>query len=248
MALTNRQKITILSLLIYWPGIFILSHIPIPKLVYQAQVSDKAIHFIAYLILVFLLWFVLNSDRKINWRKAAVWWVLLIMVGYGIADEVLQGYVGRNCDFVDIVADSAGVAAGLILFSFFTFWPSLLAVTAITIFLLTNLTRTNPAELMPITNAIFHPYAYAAFTILWIRNIYLFAQLRVHKPKWLLITLALPIGLLSVVKLFSVISGRSFGVLHVISSIIAIVVVAVLHHLIALYRQRRAQNLPVDNS
>lgn len=248
MALTNRQKVTIISLLIYWPGIFILAHIPIPLLVFQARVSDKAIHFLAYLILVFLLWFMLNSDKKINWRKAAVWWVLLVMVGYGIADEVLQKFVNRNCDFADIVADLAGVATGLILFSFFTFWPSLLAITATTIFLLTNLARTNPAELMPITNAIFHPYCYAAFTILWIRNIYLFAKPNIHKPKWLLITLALPIGLLSVVKLFSVITGRSFGIRHVISSIIAIAVVAVLHHLIALYRQRRIQKLPLDNS
>ncbi len=217
MTLSLRQKLIIISLLLYWPAIFVLAHIPIPQLVYKAQVSDKTLHLITYLILVFLLWFAVSPDKKVNWGKAAVWWVFLIMAGYGGVDELLQGYVGRSCDIKDFLANLVGVSGGLILFSFLTFWPALLAVTGITIFCLTNLARANLTELVPVTNAMFHLLAYAVFTMLWIRQI-LPLPSKTSMPKRLIIALAVPIGLLLVVKLFSVVSGRYFTVFDVIIS------------------------------
>jgi len=217
MTLSLRQKLIIISLLLYWPAIFVLAHIPIPQLVYKAQVSDKMLHLITYLILVFLLWFAVSPDRRVNWRKAAVWWVFLIMAGYGGVDELLQGYVGRSCDIKDFLANLAGVTGGLILFSFLTFWPALLAVTGITIFCLTNLARANLTELVPVTNAMFHLLAYAVFTMLWIRQIHPLPS-KMSMPKRVIIALAVPIGLLLVVKLFSVVSGRYFTVFDVIIS------------------------------
>ena len=217
MTLSLRQKLIIISLLLYWPAIFVLAHIPIPQLVYKAQVSDKTLHLVVYLILVFLLWFAVSPDRRVNWRKAAVWWVFLIMAGYGGVDELLQGYVGRSCDIKDFLANLVGVTGGLILFSFLTFWPALLAVTGITIFCLTNLARANLTELVPVTNAMFHLLAYAVFTMLWIRQIHPLPS-KMSMPKRLIIALAVPIGLLLVVKLFSVVSGRYFTVFDVIIS------------------------------
>ena len=217
MTLSLRQKLIIISLLLYWPAIFVLAHIPIPQLVYKAQVSDKTLHLITYLILVFLLWFAVSPDKKVNWGKATVWLVFLIMAGYGGVDELLQGYVGRSCDIKDFLANLAGVTGGLILFSFLTFWPALLAVTGITIFCLTNLARANLTELVPVTNAMFHLLAYAVFTMLWIRQIHPLPS-KTSMPKRLIIALAVPIGLLLVVKLFSVVSGRYFTVFDVIIS------------------------------
>ena len=101
MALSCRQKLGMLSLAIYWPTLFIVSHIPIPTVVRKAGVSDKGLHFLAYLILVFLLWFVLNPHRKVRWPRAGVWWVFLALVAYGVVDELLQGYLGRSCDIGD---------------------------------------------------------------------------------------------------------------------------------------------------
>ena len=217
MTLSLRQKLIIISLLLYWPAIFVLAHIPIPQLVYKAQVSDKTLHLVVYLILVFLLWFAVSPDKKVNWGKAAVWLVFLIMAGYGGVDELLQGYVGRSCDIKDFLANLVGVSGGLILFSFLTFWPALLAVTGITIFCLTNLARANLTELVPVTNAMFHLLAYAVFTMLWIRQIHPLPS-KMSMPKRLIIALAVPIGLLLVVKLFSVVSGRYFTVFDVIIS------------------------------
>ena len=211
MALSRRQKLTIISLLFYWPSIFILSHIPIPQLVRQAGLSDKALHFLVYMILAFLLWFAVSPYRKVNWRRAAVWWALGVLVLYGVFDEALQHYVGRSCDVWDLLMDVAGALTGLLLLSFFTFWSAALAVMAVTIFGLANLARKNPADLLPVTNALFYVFAYAFFTLLWIRYLRLFPLSKPKKLKWLVTALALPTALLVVVKLFSKILGRDFG-------------------------------------
>ena len=248
MALSRRQKLTLISLLLYWPSLFILAHIPIPLFVSRAGVSDKSLHFLTYLILVFLLWFAISPNRKVNWRKAAVWWILFVVVWYGAFDEWLQARVGRSGDVADFLADLAGTLTGLILFSFFTFWPVLLVVTGITIFLLTNLARVNPADLLPITNTVFHPFAYGFFTMLWIRHIHHFLSMKAPQPKWLIVASALPIAFLLSVKLFSVISGRYFGVWDVIISIVGIAAVVVTVFLIALFRKTQETRLKTQDS
>ena len=146
MVLSHRQKLFIILLLVYWPVIFILAHIPIPPLVRDVGVSDKSIHFTAYLLLVFLFWSAISPDSKVNWRRAAPWLVLVVMVCYGVMDELLQSVVvGRSCDIRDFFADLAGVLTGLSIFAFFSFWPAFLVVTGITILVLVNLTRVNLA-------------------------------------------------------------------------------------------------------
>jgi len=243
MTLTLRKKLTLFLLLFYWPVIFILAHIPIPKLVYKAQVSDKTIHFLAYLILVFLFWFATNPGTKVNWRKASVWWVFLIMVVYAIIDEVLQGYVGRSCDAMDFAADIIGAFAGLILFSFFTFWPAFLIVTGISIFLMTNLAKANLAELVPVTNFAFHLFAYAFFSVLWIQIMSGRIHLKTNKVKWLIVALSVPIGLLLIVKLASILLGRNVGLPDVVISVASIASVVAVTFLTVLFRQGFADDL-----
>ena len=228
MTLSHRQKLTIISLVFYWPTLFILAHIPIPLLVRRAGVSDKCLHFLAYLILTFLLWFAISPDKKVNWRRATVWWVLFVVAGYGVADELLQSYViGRGSDVMDFAANLAGMLTGLILFSLFAFWPACLLVTAAAIFGLTNLTRVNLAGLLPVTNTAFHFFAYAFFTMLWIQNISRLPALKASELKWLIVTSAVPAGLLFSAKAFSILSGRYFAVRDVIVSVAAIAAVVV---------------------
>jgi len=165
------------------------------------------------------------------------------VVWYGVFDEWLQVYVGRNPDVMDFFADLVGALAGLILLSIFSFWSASLVVTGITIFLLTNLARVNPANLLPITNTVFHPFAYGFFTMLWIRHIHHFLSIKAPQLKWLIVTLALPTGLLLVVKIYSVISGRYFGIWDVVLSAAGIAAVVVTIFLTALLRRRFTQKL-----
>jgi len=235
MALSRQHKLIISSLVIYWVALFILAHIPIPQLVRKADVSDKGLHLLAYMILTFLLASAINPYKKVNWRKATVWWVLLIIVCYGVIDEVLQGYVaGRSCDIRDFFANLVGTLTGLILLSVFTFWPACLVVTCVTIFGLTNIARANLADLLPGTNTAFHLFAYALFTLLWIRYMQgprsagtqpTHMQVIAPKPRWLAVASIPPAGLLLAVKLGSLVLGRSFTITDVIVSAVGIVAV-----------------------
>jgi hypothetical protein len=227
-----------------------LAHIRIPQSVREAHVSDKSLHFLAYLGLVFLLWFAIRPDRTVNWRKAAVWWVLLVIVWYGVADELLQGFVvGRSCDVMDFFANLAGVLAGLILFTFLTFWPALLVVTGIVIFVSSNLARANLADLLPpVANVPFHLFGYAFFTVLWIRHIHHFLSLKAPKPKWLIAALALPTGFLLAVKLFSLISDKNFAIRDAMLSAVGIATVVGITYLSALFRRRTTGKLPPSDT
>jgi VanZ family protein len=237
MDLSHRRKITIILLVFYWPARFILAHIPVPQLVREAGVSDKSLHLFAYLILSFLLWFAVSGDKKVSWRRGSVWLVLFVIIVYGIFDEWLQGYVpGRSCDVRDFIADVAGTLTGLILFSFFTFWPAGLLVVGTIIFGITNIARANLVDLMPITNGIFNIFGYAIFTLLWVQymlnlrlyfsrtmeNGHLFSPTKSTKLKWLITALAAPTVLLFSVKLFSVILGKGFAVRDMLISLGAI--------------------------
>jgi VanZ family protein len=216
MALSLRRKIVVGVLVLYWPALFILAHIPIPKVVREADVSDKSFHFLSYLVLTFLLWFALRGNKKVNWRKAAVWWLLLLVVWYGVVDELLQGVVaGRSCDVRDFVADVMGTVAGLVLLSFLSFWPAALIVAGIFIFAITNVARANVAGLLPVASALFYLLAYAGFTLLWLRSLaYFWPGLRSQRVtvRWVMLALAVPAALLLTVKLASVVLGRTFTV------------------------------------
>jgi len=209
-----------------------------PGLVRQAGVSDKGLHFLAYLILVFLFWSGLNPDKKVSWPKPRVWWVLLLFSGYGLIDELLQKFVGgRTCDATDFVADLAGVLAGLLVLSVFDFQTASIIVTGGSIFILENLTRVNPAELLPVTSTVFYISVYALFTVLWIRYIHFWQEFETV-GRWLAMALSAPIGLLLAAKLGSLALGRHFGMQHVIISATAVAIVV---GIILVFRLRRNQ-------
>jgi len=243
MTLPLERKIAAVVLALYWPTLFVFAHIPVPQVVREADVSDKSLHFLGYLVLVYLLWFAVRGNEKVNWRRAWPWWVLGIMAAYGVLDEWSQNYVaGRTCDVRDFLADVVGTMAGLILFSVFTFWPAGLLVTAIVIFGMTNVTRADLAGLMPATSAAFHLFAYAVFAVLWIQYIRRFPS-AVRAPragaKRLMAAAVGPLALLLIVKLFSVIAGRAFAMRDMLFSVGGIGVIVAVVYLAALFRRAK---------
>ena len=230
-------------LALYWPTLFVFALIPVPRVVREAGVSDKSLHFFMYLTLIYLLWFAVRCDEKVNWRRAEPWWVLAIVAVYGILDEWSQGFVaGRSCDPRDFSADMAGALTGLILFSVFALRPAGLLVATAVIFGMTNVTRTDLAELMPVTSAMFHLFAYAIFTALWaqyIRHSQPAMRLPGSEMKWLTVALAAPTALLLIVKLFSLIFGRAFALRDMLISAGGIGVVVAVVYLTPLFRRTK---------
>ena len=225
MALSIRRKVAVGLLAVYWPALAIFSHVPVPMWVRKAGVSDKVLHLLAYMILAFLLWCAVARDVRLGRRRARAWWVFLVVVLYGAADEVVQGYVGRSCDIMDFVADLAGTLAGLFVFWFLPFWPAALLVAGIAIFGFTNLTRTSLSELLGVMSGFFHLFAYGVFALVWVRNVELYSALKAPRARWLLAAIAGPTVFLLTVKLFSAVFRRDFAVQDVVFSMVGIMLV-----------------------
>jgi hypothetical protein len=201
--LVGRHRYVLISLLLYWPALFVATHIPIPEVVGNAGLSDKKLHFLAYLILVSLLWFVVSPHDRVNWKKAKVWIVLAVIVWYGAADEWLQGYVERGRDIGDFWADLSGAMTGLVILSIFSFWPGLLSLVGMVIFFVTNLTRVNMVLESEYVNTAFNFIAYAVFTLVCIQNIHQYLGVRQAGGKWWIAAGSVPVLLLAIVKGYS---------------------------------------------
>ena len=109
--LSRRFQIAAGILLIYWGTIFVGTHMP-GTLFGEPNIWDKALHFVAYAGLAFLLACV-RGYRSPPTRGTYFW--LLALVGlYGVADELLQLVVpNRYADIKDWFADMFGAIAGL---------------------------------------------------------------------------------------------------------------------------------------
>ena len=210
MKLLRRHKSVLLALGIYWPFLFWLTHIPVPVVARQSGMNDKAMHVMAYFVLTFLIWFAINPYEKVNWSKAKAWCVILALVLYGIADETVQAYVGRSADVRDFIADLFGVVLALGLLSVFEFWSSLLILSSVFIFVLSNMTRLMILPQYTSYATAFHFTAYTAFTLIWIQWLERFTRTPPCSGRWLTVSLAFPAGLLLTVKAAAPLFDRSF--------------------------------------
>ncbi len=211
MTMTRRQKVLILILAVYWPVMFILTHIPIPEVVRAAHMSDKSLHLLTYMILTFLLWSALRPFERANWRRPAVWCVALVVMAYGLCDEYLQHFVaGRSADPEDLVANAAGILAGLTVTAVMSFWPGALIVTGTTIYTLAVFTRANLTRLLPVTSTALHLATYGLFALLWIGWTNQREPGRRLDRRWLLGASTAPGALLLVTTISAVVSGREF--------------------------------------
>jgi VanZ family protein len=116
----------------YWPiviwavlifGLHILpsEHIPKPP---DWNISfDKAVHFVLFAVLSWLLLGIGNQNKKRS--SSNILLIALICIAYGFLMESVQVLVpGRQFHILDLVADSLGVIAGLFVYLGFGNWRS----------------------------------------------------------------------------------------------------------------------------
>ena len=234
MALSKRHKYVLTMLAIYWPVIFIATHIPVPGLVRQSGMSDKTMHFLAYLVLVFLWWFTISPRQRVDWKKTKVWLTLALMVWYGAFDEWLQHYVGRSANVLDFYADLAGALAGLAILTVFSFWPAALLISAVFIFAVSNLSKIDMLWQQPSVNICFHFIGYAVFSLIWIQLIYRHIKVEPNKlvqPKWLLIAFSAPLALLVATKAGSIIFGKTIWPIDCVVALTGITAAVIISYL-----------------
>ena len=104
-------------LLIYLAVIVFLSHQEASSLP-SGLPHDKILHTVEYIPVGVLLlrWWVVGRGAAFSWPAVAV--VVVSGIVFAVSDELHQSFVpGRQCDVFDVVADTGGVAAGVLLYA-----------------------------------------------------------------------------------------------------------------------------------
>ncbi len=226
MALTLRRKTVVLCAMLYWPALFVLTHVPMPQSIQAAHVADKGLHFVAYFLLVLLIWACVCPYERVRWNRATVWWVLLLLLCYGAVDEWSQGWVrGRSADIGDFYADMAATMTGLLLLSFLSFWAAWLWGGALAIFAVSVVAKGDLTSTLPLATMLVHVISFSLFTLLWIlylsqpsgktrdAGLPLWQRVGAHprgRLPWVGRACAIPLGLLVAVKLGAIVAGRAF--------------------------------------
>ena len=231
MLIFQQRRISIILLALYWPVLIFFAHMPVPDSVRGAHVSDKSLHFQAYLVLAFLVWFSIKPHEKVNWRKFPVWLVLLGLTAYGGIDEVIQGHIGRSCDMMDLVTNILGITACLFLLTYISFLPAAMLICGFVILGIANVSKSDLSELFPLAYGVFHFFAYSIFTTIWILNIDLLFTKKLEKAKWFAIATGMPICFLLIVRLFSSLLGNSANLENFVIPVIAIILVTAARYL-----------------
>ena len=229
MSLSRKQKLSVIPFLLYWPILFTLMHIPIPSggnWQITIALSDKILHCFAYLILLFVVWFALKQDAKVNWKKAITWWIILAMAIYGLIDEWLQSYVGRSPDITDFASDMIAVVLGLLMLSVIPFWPAGLAVTGIVTFILIQFIRINFTAQLPILVTVSYILLLSFFTVLWIQCMKDVKRSGI----WLISLFAGPLSFLLIMELSFKMSNYDFSWLNTAFAAVAICAVVLVYY------------------
>jgi VanZ family protein len=102
------RSVQTLSLWLFWPGVVLIAWgelTPHPPQLGGVFSWDKLEHFTAYFGLSSMATMVLGLRTRLFWAVLGV-----ILFGGGL--EILQGFIGRDAEMMDFVANSLGALAG----------------------------------------------------------------------------------------------------------------------------------------
>ena len=211
------------ALVLYWPVIFLLAHMPnVPGWILRTQMSDKALHYLGYLLLVFFWWFSIFPSRRPTLFSKPTWFTIAMMLVYAATDEWLQRFTHRLPDIMDFAADMLGVLTGLVIFGVVGMRLSALGVVTVCIFVLTSLCKTDPLSFVPFVDILFYIGAYGLVSLLWMD--YLRKKPGLSRVEFTFLSLLMPAILLSVTLLVASIMGKPFAVDRLIAAAAGILV------------------------
>jgi hypothetical protein len=224
----------LVALGLYWPAIFVATHVPLSgSMIGQVGMSDKTMHFLAYLALVSLAWFSVSPFEKVNWKNRKVWIILMAIVWYGAFDEWLQGFVGRSPEMGDFYADIGAAFTAFLILTFLSFWPALLVLVTIFIFSITCLTRPSVTFMNEFANSAFYFVSYCFFTLVWIQSSKRLWVVKKSTFKWFLSSIGVPAIALTVMMLLKLAFGKEIWRMDIETAGAAIIVTTVISYIVS---------------
>lgn len=116
--LSVRTSFRFVLVILYVGCIAALSLLP-PQDLPQVQLFegvDKVVHFLMYLFFSILGCWALKAEEN----RAGIWLILPVTIGWGILMEIIQleMHAGRSFSWFDILANTIGVAVGILIYVF----------------------------------------------------------------------------------------------------------------------------------
>jgi len=170
----NLQPVTPWLILgIYWPVLFLCTHIPRPPHL-QIFGRDVTLHFVAYFFLTLLFWIARYGSIKPSFKKTGFYFTLIVIALYGAADELSQVYVHRHCDFIDWLSDIGGCLFALALLFIVRRLIYWLIIYWLCLFTITHWPYQMPLIKLPLYwqryDMVLVMMAYLTLTLLWWRS------------------------------------------------------------------------------
>jgi hypothetical protein len=220
----SRERFFFTAILIfYWISIVIATHIPVPNWVRGMGVSDKTMHFAAYAVLTLLTWLASSFDVKADWRKIRPLLILVIILFYGIIDELSQHFIaGRSTDIVDLISDLSGAAFGLLIVSFITGYDAAMVLMAIGAVFLPAIVHAKIIKQDSLVEILLYALAFAVITGVWIGYLSIIRKLDFKKFRNFVLFTAGPFAIMIFVKCYAIFTDKPYGKDALLSSFISI--------------------------
>jgi VanZ family protein len=81
------------GLCVYWPGIFIISHIPKGYMPQNVRVSGVSVHLLAYFVLTLLVFLSAGLGYNTYLRSKKTWLLVGVIAAYATLDEYVQIFI-----------------------------------------------------------------------------------------------------------------------------------------------------------
>jgi hypothetical protein len=237
MKITREQKFFITILIFYWLGIFAATHIPIPDWTRKMGVSDKTMHFVAYMTLALLLWFGTSFEKKADWRKLRPWLLSGIILLYGMVDEPTQHFVKRTPDIWDFAADALGLAVAMAMVTVLPGRHTVMVLTIVCPFFLPGLVRTQLIMQGSILEAGVYLAGFVVVTAIWIKYLSSVFFLNSKCAGFLPIFFAPPAGIVIILKFYAEITNKPLGTTAFLSAFAAIILTLIIQMAIPPHRK-----------
>ncbi|MBN2211234.1 MAG: VanZ family protein, partial [Sedimentisphaerales bacterium] len=109
-----------LLLVIYWPILFVSTHIPNLNLSdVHIHTTDMFLHGLAFWLLTLLYWLTFHGRLRPSLRRRPLYFCLLILGIYAALDEISQKFVHRSAGWSDWAADLIGILTALVMLYLF---------------------------------------------------------------------------------------------------------------------------------
>ncbi|MEN6384577.1 MAG: VanZ family protein [Phycisphaerales bacterium] len=212
MTLSREKKFFTSILLFYWLSLLIATHIPVPDWVRVMGVSDKTMHFAAYMVLTILIWLASSFDMKASWKTFRPLLVLAFVLFYGFLDELSQKFfAGRSADLLDLFSDLMGISAGLLLATFISGYHLTMILIAIAPVFLPAIVHAKIIKYDSILETSMYVVVFCMITFAWGQYLNLILRIVPKTFKSICLFVAMPIASLIFVIVYAHLTNKPIG-------------------------------------